>query len=146
MNASFQWNHFKYLYSRYYTSILANKIYLTPSLCLFCLGNYSDVSNSFSMTYIGNNFLNKHIQFKLGKLLNCFELIIEIITCPVWAPEVMAHDHYQQTRFWKNIHNFPWFLSWCCSSVLAPDQPLVSSLHADLLCSTPRSLENVGSR
>ena len=32
--------------------------------------HYSDIPNSLSMTYVGNNFKNKHLQSKLGKLLN----------------------------------------------------------------------------
>lgn len=74
-----------------------------------CLGNYSDISShTLSMTCIGNNFLNKHIQSKFGEKRSGFFWAKHRNCClPCVSPKVKRTWPLQMTSFQKRNGALP---------------------------------------
>lgn len=94
-----------------------------------CLGNYSDISShTRSMTCIGNNFLNKHIQSKFGKKRSGFFWAKHRNCClPCVSPKVKGTWPLQMTSFQKRSRALPSSLDPHRSSSQAQTSPGVST-------------------
>lgn len=107
-----------------------------------CLGNYSDISShTFSMTCIGNNSLNKHIQSKFGKHSGFFWAKHRNCSLPCVSPRVKGTWPLQMTTFQKRIHVLPSSLNRPHSSAQTQINPGSSTATRVPLSPLPRDRE-----
>lgn len=112
--------------------LIKSFIILMLSLCFFAWANYSDTSShTFSMTCIGNNSLNKHIQPKFGKRSGFFWAKHRNCSMPWMSPRVKGTWPLQMTTFQERIHVLP-------SSLNRPHSSAQTQINPGFSTATPR--------